>query len=98
MKNRQEILAVINYLIKEEIYDKSNFKELTSEDSELKDTGLDSFDFIMVFLKLGEIYGINDKVFKEKLTDPNPNIKIIIDFLIENKTTYKTCKEIANER
>lgn len=98
MEQREEILKVINYLIEAEIHDKSDFNKLENEDSLLGDAGLDSFDFIMVFLKIGEAYGIKDKVFKDKLTDPNPTIKIIIDFLLEHKTSYKSYEEIVNGR
>ncbi len=93
MEKRAEILKVINYFIELEISDKSNYTPLTNEESLIGDSGIDSFDFIIIFLKIGEIYGIDDKVFKEKLNVPNPSIKTIIDFLVEHQTIYKTFDE-----
>lgn len=96
MEQRKEILKVINSLIEAEIHDKSTFNELKNEEALLGEAGLDSFDFIMLFLKIGEAYGIKDKVFKDKLTDPNPTMKTIIDFILEHKTIYKTYEQIVN--
>lgn len=96
MEQRKEILKVLNDLIELEIHDKSDFNALENEEYLLGDAGLDSFDFIMIFLKIGEAYGIKDKVFKEKLIDPNPTVGTIIDFLLEHKTSYKTYDEIMN--
>lgn len=90
---RAEILKVINYFIESEISDKSNYTPLIDESSLIGDSGIDSFDFIMVFLKVGEVYGIDDKVFKEKLGGSNPSIKTIIDFLEEHHSVYKTFDE-----
>lgn len=98
MEQREEILNVINHFIELEIHDKSQFNKLDNEDALLGDAGLDSFDFIMVFLKIGEVYGIKDKVFKDKLTDPNPTVGTIIDFLLEHKTSYKTYDEVVSGR
>lgn len=88
-----EILKVINYFIELEISDKSNYTPLKNEESLIGDSGIDSFDFIMVFLKVGEVYGIDDKLFKEKIGGSNPSVKTIIDFLEEHQSVYKTFDE-----
>jgi acyl carrier protein len=80
---REEILNVVNNIAKNEIHDKSTFKQLSNEEQSLIETGIDSFDFIMVYMKLGEHFGIADKDFKEKLPDANPSLNVLIDFILE---------------
>lgn len=81
--NRQEIMTIINQIAENEIHDKSVFKKLTSEQEHLTDTGIDSFDFIMLYMKLGEEFNIPNKDFKDKLTDNDPTLEALIDFISE---------------
>jgi len=72
--NRQEIMNKINEIAKAEMHDKTAFNELTSEEDKLTDTGVDSFDFIMLYMKLGEYFNIDNKDFKNKLPEGNPTL------------------------
>ena len=42
----------------------SEYKDVTSLDAELKDTGLDSLDFVMMGIYLSTIYGVPDEIAK----------------------------------
>lgn len=41
------------------------YKDVTSLDKELKDTGLDSLDFVMMGIYLATIYGVPEKISKD---------------------------------
>lgn len=79
--SRQEIMNKINQIALAEMHDKAAYNELVSEEDRLSDTGIDSFDFIMFYMKLGEQFGIDNKYFKEKLPDSNPTAQVLIDFI-----------------
>ncbi len=81
---RKEIMEKINEIAKVEMHDKTAFKELTSEQQTLSETGIDSFDFIMLYMKLGEYFNIENKVFKDELPDGDPILETVINFLEKN--------------
>lgn len=88
MNNRTTILKKLNEIAKNEIHDKSTFVEMTSEESKISETGIDSFDFIMFFMKLGEEFKIDSKVFKDELEESDPSVKTIIDIIeIQSKVS-----------
>lgn len=80
---REDVLNTINEIAESEIHDKSAFQQLINEKQMLTDTGIDSFDFIMLYMKLGEHFGIANKDFKEKLPEGDPSVNILIDFILE---------------
>ena len=41
------------------------YKDVTSLDTELRDTGLDSLDFVMMGIYLSTIYGVSEDVSKD---------------------------------
>lgn len=43
----------------------SEYKDVTGLDAELKDTGLDSLDFVMMGIYLSAIYGVPDEIAKD---------------------------------
>ena len=42
-----------------------DYKDITSLDTELKDTGLDSLDFVMMGIYLATVYGVPDEIAKD---------------------------------
>lgn len=80
---RTEILQTINKIAESEIHDKSTFQELTDEKQTLTNTGIDSFDFIMLYMKLSEHFSIDNKDFKDKLPEGDPSLDVLIDFILE---------------
>ncbi len=90
MDKRSEILQIINTIAKNEIHDKSAFKELVSEENFVSEAGIDSFDFIMLYMKLGEIYKINSKLFKDYLGDGDPKVGLVIDLIEQHGTISGT--------
>lgn len=81
-----EIINKINEIAKAEMHDKTAFNEITSGQNKLTDTGIDSFDFIMLYMKLGEEFGIDNKHFKDKLPEGDPTIAELTNFIQENAT------------
>jgi acyl carrier protein len=43
----------------------AEYKDVTSLDAELKDTGLDSLDFVMMGIYLSTIYGVPEHISKD---------------------------------
>lgn len=82
---RELILSTINGIIENEMHDKSLFVELKDDNDKLSDTGIDSFDFIMVYMKLSEKYKIENKTFKENLSEDNPTVRVLINFIDKYK-------------
>ena len=84
MSVRQEILETINEIAASEMHDKSAFNALTDESEQIGKTGIDSFDFIMLFMKISEHYGMDNKIFKNNLTEGNPTAGAVIDLIEEH--------------
>lgn len=83
---RTEVLDTVNQIAKDEIHDQSLFHMITNETQTLSETGIDSFDFIMLYLKVGERFEISNKDFKEKLDSGDPTLETFINFILEYST------------
>jgi acyl carrier protein len=57
--------------------------KLTSLDVELKDTGLDSLDFLMVGVYLSEIFGVSEEDMKEM---KETTVRGMLDYMLAKKT------------
>lgn len=81
MERKNTIIEKINDIILGEIHDKSEFIKLTNDNQTIAETGIDSFDFIMVYLKIGDEFNIDNNIFKEKLGDENPPLNKLINII-----------------
>jgi acyl carrier protein len=60
-----ELLKLFNIIGIEAIDDKTKFKEITNADLNILDMGLDSLDFITMFIYMGDIFDMPDEDFNK---------------------------------
>lgn len=82
----ESLLRLLNFICFNEIGMKENFKELTSVEQFISQSGIDSFDFVMLYLFVGEAYGINDGLFREHLPETDITLATLFAFVDEHKT------------
>lgn len=63
--NEQEKLQIINAICEEAINIREDYVPATNITQKLSDTGVDSLDFITVFIYIGDIWGISDETFNK---------------------------------
>lgn len=62
--NEQDKIELMNHVIKLARPVSADDLKITSLDTEMKDTGLDSLDFLMVGVFLGDVYGLSEEDLK----------------------------------
>lgn len=78
-----EKFEIIRAICKEAINIKSDYREVEDIDIALIDTGVDSLDFITVFIYIGDIWGISDDAFNNHpMISPEPVRPLLISDLI----------------
>lgn len=63
--NDDEMLELFNIIGRESINIQKDFKEITDPKSNLLDMGLDSLDFITMFIYVGDIFDMPDEDFNK---------------------------------
>jgi hypothetical protein len=84
--NEQELLDLMNNIIKAAKPMDSEEIVLTSLDIPIKDTGLDSLDCIMINIFLGEMFGVSSETIGEMQLGPESKMSDMINFMLEHKT------------
>jgi acyl carrier protein len=79
----QNYLDLLNGVIAIALPVNSNDIELISLDEPMVETGLDSFDRLMVAIYLSEIYGVSDETMKELQA---VTARDVVDFMVLHKT------------
>jgi acyl carrier protein len=62
--NEQDKIDLLNHVIKLARPVSADELNVSSLDTEMKDTGLDSLDFLMVGVYLGDVYGLSEEDLK----------------------------------
>jgi acyl carrier protein len=62
--NEQDKIELINHIIKLARPVSADELKVSTLDTEMKDTGLDSLDFLMVGVYLGDVYGLSEEDLK----------------------------------
>ena len=62
--NEQDKIEIMNHIIALARPVSSEELKITTLDIEMKDTGLDSLDFLMVGIYLGDVYGLSEEDLK----------------------------------
>lgn len=62
--NEQQKIDLMNHVIKLARPVSADELKVTTLDTEMKDTGLDSLDFLMVGVYLGDVYGVSEEDLK----------------------------------
>lgn len=90
----QELLLIMNGIVKVARPVSADELNIESLDTLIKDTGLDSLDFLMVGVYLSDIYGVSEEDVKlMKLTEES-TIRDVFEFMFKHSTqTPKTVEE-----
>lgn len=81
-----ELLELMNGIVKLARPVSSEDLKLESLDVLIKDTGLDSLDFLMMGVYLSEIYGVSEEVIKQMEMTPESTVRDFIKYMQEHKT------------
>lgn len=81
-----ELIELMNGIVKLARPVSSEDLKLTNLDVLLKDTGLDSLDFLMVSVYLSDVYGVPEEVVKEMKFTPESTVRDFITFMQQHKT------------
>ncbi|MEO1945522.1 MAG: hypothetical protein ABGY11_14565 [Candidatus Thioglobus sp.] len=65
MMTDTEILKLLNIIGKESINEQKNFREITDGEAIFTDMGLDSLDFVTMFIYTGDIFDMPDEDFNK---------------------------------
>jgi acyl carrier protein len=84
--NDQELLNLMNKIIKEAKPINGDEIVLTSLDTPIRDTGLDSLDCIMINIYLGEMFGVSSETISELQLGPESKMRDMLDFMLKHKT------------
>ena len=90
----QELLLIMNGIVKVARPVSADELKIESLDTLIKDTGLDSLDFLMVGVYLSDIYGVSEEDVKlMKLTEES-TIRDVFELMFKHSTqTPKTVEE-----
>ena len=69
--------------------------KIDSMDTLLKDTGLDSLDFLMVGIYLSDIYGVSEEDTKAMKMDETSTLRDIINYMVSKGTKQPSSVEEA---
>ena len=81
-----ELIDLMNGIVKLARPVSSEDLKLDSLDVLIKDTGLDSLDFLMVGVYLSDVYGVSEEVVKEMKMTPESTVRDFIKYMQDNKT------------
>lgn len=81
-----ELLELMNGIVELARPVSADDLKLESLDVLVKDTGLDSLDFLMIGVYLSEIYGVPEEIVKEMQVGPESTVRDIIKYMQEHKT------------
>jgi acyl carrier protein len=84
--NEQELLDLMNNIIKAARPMDSEEIVLTSLDTKIQDTGLDSLDCIMINIFLGEMFGVSSETISEMQLGPESKMSDMVNFMLIHKT------------
>jgi acyl carrier protein len=84
--NEQELLELMNSIIKSAKPIDGEELVLTTLDIPIRDTGLDSLDCIMINVYLGEMFGVSSETIGEMQLGPESKMRDMIDFMLKHKT------------
>jgi len=91
---RTDILKSINYICMNEMHDERDFNEIKDENAYITSSGIDSFDLVMLYIKLGDFYKVSDEDFKKNLEPGDNKLNDIINLIINNGKNIKSFDKI----
>ena len=97
--NNDDIRVLINLISKSEleVIKSPNFKEITKPTSHLSEMGIDSLEYMMLYMHLGELFGIDKERFKDLEVLGDVQLRTITDFLHQEDTRDLSIEESKSE-
>jgi acyl carrier protein len=97
--NREEIRELINLIAKAEleVIRSPNFKELTDPLKPLSSMGIDSLEYMMLYMHLSDLLGIDKDRFRTIEVVGDVQLRTITDFLMKEDTRGLSLKEAQAE-
>ena len=87
------LIEVINYICSKE-HHRSDFFPIVSADQRLSEMNIDSLEYMMLYMWLGDIYGIDGDLFEEAEVEGDVTLGRIHKF-VEDYATKDTSLESA---
>mgnify|MGYP000149594941 CR=1 FL=1 len=90
---KEEVLAVVNGIAERELkLVRKSFTPLTGGRAPLSSMGIDSLEYMVLYMWLGEVYGIDTKTFAivEKLGDASSDQ--LTTFIVKHATKHPSAK------
>ena len=97
--NHEELTELINLISKTEleVIRSPNFSLIKNPDSLLSEMGIDSLEYMMLYLHIGEICGIKNEDFQLPSMQGDISLKFFIEFINKHKTKHLTFSEAKAE-
>ena len=84
--NDNEVLEMLHGVVKLARPISADEIKIESLDTLLKDTGLDSLDFLMVGVYLSDIYGVSEEDLKEMKMDETSTLRDMVNYMLSKGT------------
>lgn len=81
-----ELLELMNAIIKVARPVSAEELKLSTLDKPMKETGLDSLDFLMVGIYLSDVYGVSEENMKAMKLEETSTVRDMINYVIAHKT------------
>lgn len=88
--NDKDILEILHGVVKLARPVSADEIKIESLDTLLKDTGLDSLDFLMVGVYLSDIYGVPEQTLKEMKMDETSTLRDMVNYMLLHATKQPT--------
>jgi acyl carrier protein len=97
--NREEVKDLINLISEEElaVINSPNFKRITEETLVLSAMGIDSLEYMMLYMHLGDLFGIDKEAFKNLEVLGDVQLRTAVDFLLQWDTRRLSYGEAFDE-
>jgi acyl carrier protein len=93
----QELLEIIKHVVKLARPVSADEMVIDNLDTLLKDTGLDSLDFLMVGIYISDIYGVSEEDVKTMEMNETSTIRDLFKFMQDHATKHPTTVKEALE-
>lgn len=93
-----ELIQIMNQIIKVARPVSAEELKLDTLDKPLKDTGLDSLDFLMVGVYLSDVYGVSEEDMKAMKLEEGATVRDFINYVIAHKTKEPATLQEALEQ
>lgn len=84
--NEQELIQIMNAVIKLARPVSAEELKLNTLDKPIKETGLDSLDFLMIGIYWSDLYGVSEEDMKAMKLEEGATVRDMLDYIMAHKT------------